>query len=151
MTTSPFATTSPATDSTLEFDDPTTEFVTIDDLDGRTICVFAKESQIAESTKPGGKPYPKVIADVIVLDGPVTDKIAELPMLVPDMHLSATAVVASVKPGVRTKRPIMGKVDSRPSQYNRQVKAYGLQQVDQDTKNRFAPAVRQALAQGIDG
>ena len=134
----------------LDFEDPTTEFVTIEDIDGRTVAVFGKEIR-RDKGKSDGKEYDKVIADVIVLDGPVTDKITEVPMLIPDMHLSAGAVVGAVRGTVRTGKPVMGKVDSRPSQYNKKVMAYGLQKVDAEVKNRYAPAVRQVLAQGIDG
>lgn len=154
-TRDPFATT--ATDpnevDSLDFDDPGSDFVTIHDIDGRTVCVFPKEirREAAKDPKPGKETFEKVVADVIVLDGPVTDAIQQVPGLIPDMHLSAGAVVAAIRGNVRTKRPIMGRIDSRPSRNNRQVKAYGLQAVDAATKAKYAPAVRQALASGIDG
>jgi hypothetical protein len=146
MTASPFAQTANPTTDDLEFTDPGTDFLEIRDLDGRLVCVYPKEIRREDSKTQAGKQYDKVIADVIVLDGPTTDKIEQVPMFVPDMHLSAGAVVGAVRGNVRTGKPVLGRIDSRPSRMNRDVKAYGLQAVDAATKAQAAPIVRSVLA-----
>ena len=142
VTADPFAQTTGDLD--LDFSDPTTEYTTIDDIDGRLVCIFPKE--IRTQVGNDGNPYDKVVADVIVLDGPVTDKVTEVPMFIADMHLSAGAVVGAIRGNVRTGKPVLCRVDSRPSTKNKRVLAYGLQKVAQDVKESAAPVVRSVLA-----
>jgi hypothetical protein len=152
--TDPFAqttATSTADPAAFTFDDPNeipTDFVRIEDVDGRTIAIFAKEVRQEKGTQGM---YDKVIADVVILDGPAFGLITEVPMLVRDMHLSADRVVKAVRPNVGTGRPIMGKVDSKRSTKNAGGKAYDLKPVDAATKNRYAPAVMQVVTSQIDG
>lgn len=141
----PFAAT--ATDAGADmFDDPSTDFVTVDDLDGRLVCVYPKEVRREDSRTNAGKQYDKIVADVIVLSGPVTDKVTEVPMFLPDMHFSAGAVVGALRGGVGTGRPRLGRIDSQPSRHNRQVKAYGMKPATDAEKTQAAPIVRQVLA-----
>ena len=145
-TTSPFAKTADPTDTDDMFADPTTDFVTVDDLDGRLIAVYAKELRREQSKNPGGGMYDKIVCDVIVLDGATTEKIGEVPMFLGDMHLSAGAVVGALRGSVGKGTPVLGRVDSRPSSTNRKVLAYGLQKATQEDKVHAAPIVRQVIA-----
>lgn len=118
----PFAT---GPDEADEFDTPQTEFVEIADLDGRLVLVLPHRLEQATSRTNGDK-YDRIVADVIVLDGPTTEKITEVPGTVKDMFLSSTGVVSRTRRNVGSGRPVLGRVDSRPSTANKRVLAYGL-------------------------
>lgn len=143
------AQTTPAASEDL-FDDVTAEYVTIEDLEGRHLVVMPEKIENVQSTKPGGKPYDRIVGTVIVLDGEVTDKIETVPFVIEDMFLSAGNVVNRVKGHIKTGKPALGYVDSVPSSYNRNVKAYGFQPVDpsnreiRDAANAAIRAYREA-------
>ena len=124
-----------------DFDNPDRDFLEIDDLDGRLVIVFPLSSSLEKSTKPNGKDFTRVVADVVIVDGPTTAKIPHLPFLAKDFYLSAGAVVGAVKSKVGTGRPVLGRVDSRPSSYNKQVKAYGLADAEDKDKDKARPAL----------
>ena len=133
------------------FATPSKEFVSIDHLDGRLVVVFPEE--IRSRTGSNGKDYDYVIADVLVFDGPTTDLIPSLPHKVEQMHLSATAVVGALRAHVKTHRPVIGRIDSRPSTKNRNVKAYGMAeptQADKDTARAATFAEMEARAAQAD-
>ena len=140
----------PAAQSEDLFEDVVADYVTVEDLEGRHIVVFPDRIETVESTKPNGKPYDRIVADVIVLDGPVTDKITEVPFTVTEMYLSATNLVARLRASVRDRKVRLGYVDSVPSSYNKSVKAFGLQPVDatnravRDAANAAITAYREA-------
>lgn len=142
--------TSPAAQTEDLFEDVQAEYVTIDDLEGRHIVVLPENLETVESTKPNGKPYPRITATVLVLDGDVTDKITEIPFTIGDMYLSAANVVARLRAAVKDRRPRLGYVDSVPSSYNKAVKAFGFQPVDasnrevRDKANAAIVAYREA-------
>jgi hypothetical protein len=142
-TTDPFATGTTSEDD--PFATPTTEFVEIADLDGRLIVVLPDRIEQANG-KSDGKPYDKVIGDVIVVDGPTTDKITELPFVVEDMHLSSKMVVGQLRPKVGKGVPVLARVNSKPSSFNRQVKAYGLGDPTDADRGKALPAYRQYMA-----
>jgi hypothetical protein len=132
------------------FEDVVADYVGIDDLDGRHLVVIPDRIETAESTSQPGKTYERIIGDVIVLDGPVTDKITEVPFVVTEMYLSATNVVNRLKSSVKDRKPRLGLVDSVPSKRNKNVKAYGFQPVDatnrevRDKANAAIVAYREA-------
>jgi len=125
-----------------DFASPDKNFLGVDDLDGRLVIIFPHAIAEVASTKPGGKPYDRVTADVVVVDGAPTDKLTSLPHLATDMYLSASALVGAVRKHVGKGKPVLGRVDSRPSSYNKQVKAYGLA----DPTDADKAAARPALA-----
>lgn len=97
------------------FDTATSEFVGLKDLAGRLVLVIPKELQRGiPSTRPGAgkKTYDRVVADVIVLDGPADpDKgIDEIPYTFEDMFVSGSAVVPQLRSAVKKRRPKLGVV-----------------------------------------
>lgn len=138
-TADPFATSATSEDP---FATPSTEFVEVADLDGRLLVIFPHRVEQAVG-KSDGKPYDKIIADVIVVDGPTTDKITEVPFVVEDMHFSAKMIVGQLRPYVGKNRPVLGRVNSKPSSFNKQVKAYGLGDPEQADKAKALPALRE--------
>ena len=137
--------TAPAAGSEDLFDDVTATYVEIADLDGRHLVVMPEKIETVESTKPNGKPYERVTGVVIVLDGPVTEKIETVPFVIEDMYLSAGNVVNRVKGAVKTGKPCLGYVDSVPSSYNKAVKAYGFQPVpaeNREVRDKANAAIR---------
>jgi hypothetical protein len=114
-----------------DFDDPQTEFLSVDDLDGRAVLVYPKSVQDnLPSNRAGGKPYSMVIADVVVLDGPVADRIPTVPFIARDMHISNAPIVPRIRQNVGVDKPIIGRIDSRPSSQNAKLPVYGLAKLD---------------------
>lgn len=135
--------TSTATEPDL-FDAATTTYVEIGDVDGRLICVFGH--RIAQANGKNGDPYDYVEADVLVLDGPVTEKIDQVPTLIEGMRLSAAKVVDQLRTAVRKGRPVLGRVNSKPSQFNKHVPAYGLAEPTDADKALARPVVADHIA-----
>jgi len=140
--TDPFATTNTSDDP---FATPTTDFTVIDDLDGRLVAIVGLRMAVGVS-KQSGKEYDKVIADVIVIDGPTTDKIPSLPYTISEMHLMAGMVVGQIRQYVGKGTPVLGRVNSKPSSYNRSVKAFGLGDPTDQDKGKALPAYRAYVA-----
>jgi hypothetical protein len=131
------STNQPAAD---DFDDPQTEFVTPEDIDGRTVLVYPKTViDNLPSTIPGNTgTYSRVTADVVVVDGDVTEKIPTVPFIARDMFLSGDAIVSRVRQNVGTDKPVLGRIDSRPSTANRKINVYGIVKVAKDDPAREA-------------
>lgn len=93
------------------FNDPQSEFITAKDFVGRLLLVTPTgvETGIV-STMPGaeGKTYDRVIADVVVLDGAVTDKFDTIPCRIEAQLLSGAALVPQL-----TKRTSAGPVPGK--------------------------------------
>lgn len=134
--TDPFASTSED-----PFATPSAEFVEVADLDGRLVICFPKRIEQATG-KSDGKPYDKVIADVVIVDGATTDKITETPFTVEEMHFSAKMIVGQLRTFVGKGRPVLGRVNSKPSSFNKSVRAYGLGEPTQADKAKALPALR---------
>lgn len=108
-------------------DDPfvvaTSSFIEPDDIDGRTILYIPTGTGTAKGTQG---PYEYVTGDMLVLSGPLTDKIpGPLPFEVVGQRISC-GIINQVKPHVRTQKMVIGLVHSQPSSVNKQVKAYRL-------------------------
>lgn len=100
------------------FDDARSAFVKLDDLLGRLVLVVPLEVRTEPSTLPGsqGKTFEKVIADTVVLDGPVTDLIEAVPSTLDELHWSGQVVVGQLKPKVRiTNGMVLGRLAKQPS------------------------------------
>jgi hypothetical protein len=125
------STNQPAVD---DFDDPQTEYVTPEDYDGRTVLVYPKTVvDNLPSTIPGNSgTYSRVTADVVVVDGPVTEKIPSVPFVIRDAFLSGDAIVSRVRANIGTGKPVLGRIDSRPSTANRKIQVYGIVKVPAD-------------------
>jgi len=140
--TDPFATANTSDDP---FATPTADFTVIDDLDGRLVAIVGLRMEKGRG-KSDGKEYDKVIADVIVIDGPTTDKIPSLPHTVSEMHLSAGMVVGQIRQYVGKGTPVLARVNSKPSSFNRSVKAFGLSDPTDQDKGKALPAYRAYVA-----
>jgi len=118
-----------------EFDDAKSAYITMDDLDGRLALIWP--TGIRENM-PGanGKPYDAVEAQYVILDGDTAELIPAIPCKVDDGLFSAGAVVNKLKPRVKAKnpRPLLGRFDSRPSQQNKKVLAYGIAEPTDEDK-----------------
>jgi hypothetical protein len=81
------------------FADASNDFITPETLLGRLLLVkpTGVEQGIA-STMPGqeGKTYDRVIADVTVLDGPISDKLTEIPCVIEGTFLSGSGLVSQL-------------------------------------------------------
>lgn len=108
------------------FDDASSSFTNIEDIDGRHVVIRPTATGTAKGKT--GEPYDFVTADVIVLDGAVTEKIDQVPGVIADMRFSAGSVVSSLKPKLRTGKPVYGLIHSQPSTFNPRVLAYVLKE-----------------------
>jgi hypothetical protein len=112
-------------DETDEFDTPQMEFVTIHDLKDRLSVINAKRVETGKG-KQDNEPYEFIVADVVIIDGDVTDLIDRLPFVAVNMHITAKALVGQLKDRVGKNKPFLCRIDAAPSSFNRQVMAYGV-------------------------
>lgn len=100
------------------FSDARSDFIKVEDLKGRLVLIAPKDVVTRQSRFPGqeGKTYDSVTADVIVLDGPVTESIETIPMTIDDMVISGTIMASQLAPKVKTRGMVLGRVATQPSQ-----------------------------------
>ncbi len=132
----PFAGASPDDD---EFATPGSGFVDIHELKDR-LCIFVPLRTETETSKQNGKPYTRIVADVIVLDGPTTELMPELPHLIEEFFVSSKLMVGQMRRLVGKGRPMLGRVNGKPSSYNKQVLAYGIGDPEESDKVLASPA-----------
>lgn len=118
-----------------DFDDPKTEYASVEHLDGRVVMFYVKriDSNIMGNN---GKPYDRVVCDVVVLNGDVTELVPEVPGIIENMFVSNVSIVPRIRGGLKTDRPLLGYVDSQPSKQNKKVLAYGFQKLNADDERR---------------
>lgn len=94
------------------FTDARTGFVKLEDLLGRLLLVVPQSIEERQSTLPGsvGKVYDSITADVIVLDGPATDLIEQVPATLENVYLSGSVIVAQLRSKVKTKGMVLGRL-----------------------------------------
>lgn len=97
------------------FDGARTGFVRLEDLKDRLVLVFPQSVEERDSTLPGaaGKKYESVTADVIVLDGDVTELIEEVPLTLEGIFISGAAIVPQVKPKIGKGRGVLGRLSTQ--------------------------------------
>lgn len=89
---------------------------------GRLILVEPLSIEKRQSNLPNqtDKMYDSITANVVILDGPVTEKIEAIPFKVDGMFLSGSVIVNQLKPKLPDKRPAqkyaLGRVGKQPSQ-----------------------------------
>ena len=93
------------------FGAPVSEFVKLDDVLGRLVLITP--STIIEgiaSTLKGqeGKTYDAVRAQVVVLDGPPSEKIDAVPAVLEDFRLSGASIVPAVMARFKATGPTVG-------------------------------------------
>lgn len=113
------------------FDDASSEYVKIGDIDGRNVVMFP--DKIADGKGDNG-PYQYLVADVIVLDGPVTEKITSVPCEIPAMHFSSDLIRSNGERKLKQGdgRPFAGRINSQKGKFGN--KAYGIQALDDDKR-----------------
>lgn len=105
------------------FDRATTAFIGPEDLVGRLVCFIPQEKGTAKGAQG---PYDFVTGDMLVLDGEPTEKLpGPFPFEVTGQRISASMMVIQLKPKVPTQRMLVGRVDSRPGQFNRPAYSFG--------------------------
>jgi len=107
-----------------EFETAKTEYVRLEDLDGR-LCVF-DALRMGEKTGTDG-PYPFITANVIVVDGPEAEIAGvKVPGVVEGLHVIASGVIPQLEPYVGKHKPFLARLDSVPSNRNRKIKVMGV-------------------------
>jgi len=119
-----------------DFDSATTDYLTINDLDGRLLLVWAMEKS-TESGTTG--PYTMIVSDVVVLDGEITDTMRALgyqsvPFLSARMHLSNKQIAEKLSARVGNGKPLLTRVTSKPSKINRSVLAFWFSEPTEEDK-----------------
>lgn len=105
------------------FDRATTAFIQPEDLVGRLVLFIPEEKGKA---KGANGDYEYVTGDMLVIDGAATEKIpGPFPFEVRGQRISAGMMVIQAKPKIATKRPILGRVDKRPGQFNNPAYSFG--------------------------
>ncbi len=124
------------------FDEPTTDFTTLDDLLDRLVLVVPQSISEHESKQQAGKTYERITADVIVLDGPVTDKVDEVPGTLTDMFISGKFLVGQLRGAL--KKP-NGMVLGRLTQSKAHRNAWQLTAATEADKELARPAAKKYL------
>ncbi len=134
--------------STDPFSDARSGFVKLEDLLGRLLLVVPKSIEERASTLPGsqGKMYASITADVIILDGPVTDLIDEVPLTLEGTYISGAVIVAQLKPKVGTHGMVLGRLGQQPAQTKGFGPAWVLREPTDNDKVLARPAASAYLA-----
>jgi hypothetical protein len=92
------------------WDEARSGFIRLDDLVGRALLIYPRSTEERESNLPGsvGKRYTAVIGDCVVLSGPVTEVIPQVPLTIEGMFFSSSIVVSQIKFKIGTGRPVLG-------------------------------------------
>lgn len=109
---------------TIEIEDAQSDYVRVNDIDGRNVVVFPSKVDTAKGDN--GEPYEFLVADVIVLDGAVTELMDTIPFVVTDMRLTSQPLVSNGKRMLKkgTDKPFAGKINSQKGKFGN--KAYGI-------------------------
>jgi hypothetical protein len=127
------------------FDTPQNAYNTIDEIDGRLIAVFPK--RLGSRKGSNGDMYEYVTADVLVIDGGPLRLVGNTPGLIRNMQISASRVVEQTRENIGTGRPVLGRISSRPSSYNKLVPVYNLDDPSAADKTLAAPHARTYMAE----
>jgi len=121
-------------ESSIEIEDAQSEYVRIADIDGRDVVVFP--SEIGQAKGDDGKPYTFLKADVIVLNGPATELMDEIPYVVSGMRLTSSPLVNNGERMLKKgkDKPFAGKINSQKGKFGN--KAYGVIAWDKDSPIR---------------
>lgn len=98
------------------------EFVTNDDLEGRTLLVRPDEVGSRPSKTDPTKSYEYIVADAVVLDGEPTEKVDRVPMRLEDQQFTGGAIVGALKAKIGKRNPdgsrrlVLGTLTKVPSQ-----------------------------------
>jgi len=126
-------------DESDEFATPGTGFVDIHELKDR-LCIFVPLRAEIGTSKQDGKDYTRIVTDVIVLDGEPTDLMPSIPHLVPEFFVSSKLMVGQLRRLVGKGKPMLGRINGKPSSFNKQVLAYGIGDPEESDKAAAMPA-----------
>lgn len=117
----------------IEIEDAQSDLVRIADIDGRDVVVFP--IKVGKGKSADG-PYDFLKCDVIVLNGPTTELMDEIPYVVSGMQLTSSPLLRNgermLKKG--TGKPFAGRINSQRGQ--RGGRAYGIATWDPDAPVR---------------
>lgn len=102
------------------FEDVTSGFVKMDDLEDRLLLIAPKELKEMPSTIKGataGSTYVAVVSDVVVLDGALTETIDEVPFTLEEFHLAGQVIEGQLRGAVRKGTMKLGRLIKTASQY----------------------------------
>lgn len=131
------------------FSDARSGFVKLDDLLGRLLLIVPKSVETRPSRMPGapaGATYESITADVIVLDGPVTELVEEVPMTIEGTFISGGVIVPQLKPKIASQGMVLGRLGQQPSQTKQFGPAWVLQPPTDADKVLARPAANTYLA-----
>lgn len=115
-------------------EDAQSDLVRIKDIDGRDVVVFPEK--IGTGKGDDGQPYLYLKADVIVLNGPTTELMDEIPYVVSGMQLTSSPLLRNgermLKKG--TGKPFAGRINSQKGKFGN--RAYGIITWDPDAPVR---------------
>lgn len=140
------------------FETATTDYVTPMDLLDRLLLVIPLRQKSMKNNR--GEEYTAVFCDIVVLSGKPSDKIPDVPTILEDVMLSAGRCVAQLTPRLPSARNgfkgrmLLGRLNGRPSQHNKQVLAFGFGEPDQDgdnQKGRVGMALYKASQEQVKG
>lgn len=122
----------------IEIEDAQSEFVRVADLDGRNVVIFPIKLDKAK----GDDPYPFLVCDVIVLDGPATELMEEIPYVVRKSQLTSAPMIRNGermiekanRANLAHPNPYAGKINSRKGQKGG--RAYGIETWEKDAPIR---------------
>ena len=100
------------------FSDANDSFIDKEALSGRLLLVTVLDKEDRESTRPGstpGKTYTHFITTTVVLDGPTTDLIGSVPMVLWGYHLFGSGLDGQLRPLLMNHGMILGRLGKRAS------------------------------------
>lgn len=116
-------------------------FVKMDDVEGRLLLMTLTDSGERESNLPKAKEgdvYTWVEADVVVLDGDVTEMVDEVPMVLEAFQFSGQAVTGQLMPYLKKLRAgtgngiVLGRLGTKPNKWK--TKTWVIQEPTEDDK-----------------
>lgn len=127
------------------FSDARSGFVKLDDLLGRLLLVIPQSIETRPSRMAGAAPgatYESITADVIVLDGDITELVEEVPMTIEGTYISGGVIVPQLKPKIASKGMVLGRLGQQPSQTPKFGPAWVLQPPTDKDKVLARPAAK---------
>lgn len=88
---------------------------------GRLLLIKPLSEGVGESRIIGsaGKTYAYIECDVAVLDGPVSEMLSEIPIVLEGFQFSGTSIVGTLRPRLRSGNSVLGRMGAhRPKGYN---------------------------------
>jgi hypothetical protein len=113
-------------------------YVETEVIDGRAVILFANERRTMKSKTDAGGTYEAVFADVIVLDGKLDpdNGIDAIPAVIENMMFRGQ-IVGATRSKVGKLKPTLGRINSRPSSFNKRIPVYGIAELTAQEKSQI--------------